>query len=97
MSSFYLTIISIKGMTFTALGTGGEYKHTLSTNEMPSHSHDLKCYTTKGAYNGWSRMGNTQSSDPYNYESGQVANTGGSASHNNLPPYTGIYRWRRIS
>ena len=40
-------IITSKCMSFTANSSGGEYKHTLSVDEMPSHRHILDIVTDK--------------------------------------------------
>ena len=75
----------------TILKTGGEKQHTLSVNEMPSHSHytGLAYMTSDGASNQatWWAGG----------EGYKTHSTGGSQAHNNLQPYIVVYRWRRIA
>jgi microcystin-dependent protein len=75
----------------TILKTGGEKKHTLSVEEMPSHSHDtgLSYMVSDGSKNQavwWSGVAGYKTN-----------NTGGSQPHNNLQPYIVVYRWRRIA
>lgn len=85
-------------MTFTAGATGGEYKHTLTINEMPSHKHDLittiaTSWTNAG---GSSVQGSNQTGlNPFNFN--WVKDTGEGAAHNNTQPYTVVYRWHRVS
>ena len=40
-------------LSFTASSTGGEYKHILSINELPSHSHEETA--SAYGYSGWPR------------------------------------------
>lgn len=81
--------------------TGGEAYHTLSVNEMPSHSHTLSTsypITEGNTYNDkvssanedavWN--GNAHNSLAINY-------TGGSAAHINLQPYITCYFWKRTA
>lgn len=96
------------GTTYSNGATGGEATHTLTTNEMPSHTHtqnahshtigSLARYTISGNGNAavGDGYGNTQ-----NYKTSSTTatnkNTGGGQAHNNMPPYLAVYCWVRIS
>jgi microcystin-dependent protein len=77
-----------------ALGTsGGEEQHTLSTTEMPSHSHTIS--GTWLQYNGGGATANTGGSGIGALGIG-VSNTGGGGAHNNLQPYVAINHIIRV-
>ena len=85
-------------MTFGAAGTGGEYNHTLTQEEMPSHYHASKPLWVGGSGAG---SNNCVAGYPTTGKAGQYGinteNTGGSKAHNNLPPYAVVYCWRRTA
>lgn len=72
--------------------TGGEKTHTLSTNEMPQHSHGAY-YTGSSSltksYGWYGTSGNAMAYD--------IINAGGNQAHNNLQPYITCYMWKRVS
>lgn len=84
------------GDSYTAGNTGGSATHTLTTDEMPAHSHTGKYINGDGANNGsvkelrvWSASGDG---------SQQITNSvGGGAAHNNMPPYLVVYVWKRTA
>ena len=79
---------------FNALGeTGGSKTHTLTENEMPSHTHG---YTDRyvNREKEYARSGEDKNitstedvTDP----------TGGDAAHNNVQPYIVVYMWKRTA
>lgn len=81
------------GNTFGAGTTGGEANHTLTINEMPSHTHTVPVksgsYMTVPTSSGTNWL-------PY-YNNATTTSTGGSRAHNNMPPYLTVYVWKRVS
>ena len=77
---------------FNTLGKSvGAKTHTLTIEEMPSHSHPLHTASTAGNVGGTLVRGNTYLSDDTTWGSG------GSQPHNNLQPYITCYMWRRTA
>lgn len=70
---------------------GGEETHTLTIEEMPAHDHRYYQKST----------GSDIPSGAANWGGGSVAHdtssTGGSQSHNNMPPYRAVNIWRRTA
>ena len=96
------TFLLAAGDTYAAGTTGGEAEHTLTVDEMPSHNHsahDIGVTTDANLAKNTSAYSALRS---VNYSAqqgttGYVANTGGSQPHNNMPPYTTVYVWKRTA
>jgi len=66
------------GNSYSVGAVGGEAEHTLTVNEMPSHSHTLG-YKSDGSGGGGSGPNKTGTIN--------TDETGGGLPHNNMPPY----------
>lgn len=98
------------GGSYTLGATGGEETHTLTVAEIPSHKHNQT--GADNEYGGYSSVyksnavgsgseygillptGQTVSDGAYYMDTNA---TGGSQSHNNMPPYTVINVWKRTA
>lgn len=73
--------------------TGGEENHTLTINEMPSHSHTIS--------EGNGTPGSQWSLNAVQYGGRRTTmgtnSTGGGRAHNNMPPYLSVDMWRRTA
>ena len=95
------------GDTYAAGSTGGEATHTLTVNEMPSHSHAVAPLGAKGGTNGNlvinDKYGAMSGADTLNLSGGNAfyaRNTsivGEGQAHNNMPPYLTVYMWKRTA
>jgi len=79
----------------TAQETGGSKTHTLTTAELPSHTHTVSIPSSE---NGGSS--NDHALFPDGTSSGETfttAATGSGSAHNILQPYIVVYMWRRTA
>lgn len=74
--------------------TGGEYKHKLVIDEIPSHSHKYYSPIVQEV----SPSSNTSTYGNYNKDYKIDSDSvGGDGYHNNVPPYITVYFWKRVN
>lgn len=86
------TFLLAAGDNYTAGTTGGEAEHTLTVEEMPSHSH----HGTPKYYIATSVSAETEKNAQTGTQ-GLTSETGGNQPHNNMPPYLAVYVWKRTA
>lgn len=100
------TFLLAAGDTYEAGETGGSATHTLTTDEMPKHSHIIRSgdggnAQVVGVYNtpasGYTsyylKYSLTGATSPVLNNS----ETGGGQPHNNMPPFLAVYIWRKVA
>ena len=80
------------GDTYAAGTVGGEATHTLTKEEMPSHTHTT--YRTMSGESGSAIYVPSQSGTASGVE---TTAAGGGQAHNNMPPYKAYYMWQRTA
>ena len=93
------TFLLCAGDTYASGSTGGEAEHTLTVDEMPSHTHTYK----RHAFDR-NDSDPTTGEDVYGANNktlaaheGTTESTGGGGAHNNMPPYLAVYAWKRVA
>ena len=87
--------INAQSKTFTLGQIGGEYSHTLTEAEMPSHTHEIN----QGAVNASGEIGTyTSGDDKTNIADSKITSDtkGGSQPHNNIQPFVAVGIWLRL-
>ncbi len=87
------------GDTYTLGATGGEAAHTLTVDEMPSHSHYQKRHWGSSGDNNLAYTFGAEFTEVHEYGSKIESThlTGGNKPHNNMPPYLAVYVWKRTA
>lgn len=88
------------GDTYPAGSMGGEEAHTLTTDEMPIHTHGMLYQNQDAVSNNVGRF--VSSAIGYGADAKEaftgtnyITETGGNVPHNNMPPYLAVYMWLR--
>ena len=83
----------------TILETGGAKTHTLTTAQMPSHSHKVAGAEHDGSFDYGANFSANNFGSVSNGRSQQAdtSSQGSGSAHNNLQPYVTVYMWRRIT
>tara|TARA_R110000824_G_C14906183_1_gene646001 strand:- start:75 stop:647 length:573 start_codon:yes stop_codon:yes gene_type:complete len=79
----------------TAEETGGSKTHTLTTSEIPSHTHTYSEPTSGSAAKGIG--GGAANPTAVGRQTVNSGSTGGGGAHNNLQPYIAVYMWKRTA
>ena len=107
------TFILAAGDSYSAGSTGGEANHTLVTNEIPAHYHNMREYgntiymytnskSTSTSGNIFVKKltgenGFLSSASDTDTYRLRTADVGGGKAHNNMPPYLVAYCWKRTA
>lgn len=78
--------------------TAGEMTHTLTTSEIPSHTHLIYDNSASGSIGAhvWPTTWKTNA-DAGSMKGSSIGWTGDGGAHNNMPPYVNVAIWRRTA
>lgn len=82
------------GDTYKLKSTGGEATHTLTNNEIPSHSHDLYNYYNSATALEYFPVNINETKTGW-AGNAKTSTYGGGQAHNNMPPYLVVNFWKR--
>lgn len=82
--------------TIGARATGGEETHTLTTSELPEHSHTMLWGRTDTEAEGRRAVGNDIKGSLPARDIQSTLSTGDDEPHNNMPPYIALYFCKKV-
>ena len=106
------TFLLSAGSTYTAGDTGGHSTHTITINEMPTHSHLQRVISNFGYPNAWVGNDSNHPQNLYNGAGGYVSGgtwtektgygnetdtRGNGQAMSIMPPYLVVYMWKRTA
>jgi hypothetical protein len=83
------------GDTYTAGDTGGAATVTLTTSQMPSHSHTITTVKNSSMPTYYTDLAGGFTSNNTGTGTTTSSLTGNGNAHNNMPPYLVVYMWKR--
>ena len=89
------------GAGYQTMKTGGESTHTLTESEMPRHTHSQRLTWGSGGGKTGVQFKNSGSgggaSESWDSAGNYIGYSGSGSAHNNMPPWYGVYMWRRTA
>ncbi len=89
------TFLMSASETYPVKTTGGENTHTLTVDEMPSHSHEVSGRTGTSMWAVGDIVMAANGANPVGTVSSKTS--GGSKAHNNMPKFYAVYFWLRVA
>lgn len=100
-SPIYDRFVIAAGSSYSPNTYGGEAAHTLTTAEMPYHTHSQRLTWGSGGGKTGVQFKNSGSgggsSESWDSNGNYIGYSGSNAAHNNIPPYYAAYIWVRLS
>lgn len=94
IKGYYLYAGTTGNSSYTGTGT---QSHTLTVDQMPSHTHDVSNGATTFVNGGSHDVSQTSGSRNYTYIGGNIAKTGGGKGHSHNVAYYQVYCWKRTA